>query len=177
MEISTMANDNLLYNARKTVINGKTADNVALLIHDLRVAFATTDDYDLMDCLVYQAGITESTAWRLVKEKKMPQIGTLEKIARACNLRVTLLAMPSPVRCYVGRGAKQYVSAIASAVLQKCGRPALTYCGRPALTYCRREMTLFAANLMLFESGKFIQVRLLKAPQDKPCRARRGLRR
>lgn len=164
-----MANDKFLYNARKTVINGKTGDNVALVIHDLRVAFAAKDDYDLMDCLVYQAGIAESTAWRLVKEKKMPQIGTLEKIARACNLKVTLLAMPSPVRCYVSRDAKQYISAIASAILQKCGRP--------ALTYCESELTLSAANMMLFETGKFIQVRLLKSPQDKPCRAHRGLRR
>lgn len=67
-----MSNDKFLYNARKTVVDSKTRDNVMLLIHDLKVFFDADDDYLLMDLLQYWTGISDATAWRLVKEKKMP---------------------------------------------------------------------------------------------------------
>lgn len=164
-----MANDKFLYNARKTVVDSKTRDNVMLLIHDLKVFFAADDDYLLMDLLKYWTSIADATAWRLVKEKKMPRMGTLQKIAKYCGLRVTLQAMPERVKCFASRDAKQYVRAMTNAALQKSGKK--------ALPHWQSEMTLFKANMALFDTGAFVQVRLLKAPGGKgPCPNKRSRR-
>lgn len=169
MEIAPMSNDKFLYNARKTVVDSKTRDNVMLLIHDLKVFFDADDDYLLMDLLQYWTGISDATAWRLVKEKKMPHMSTLEKIAKRCGLRVTLQATPESGIWYVSRNAKQSVNALTNALMRKGSEAALSY--RP------QEMTLFMANMALFHTGKFVQVRLLRAPGGKASQDQCGLSR
>lgn len=164
-----MSNDKFLYNARKTVVDSKTRDNVRLLIHDLKVFFDADEDYLLMDMLQYWTGISDATAWRLVKEKKMPRMSTLEQIAKHCGLRVTLQAMPEKVKCYASQDAKQYVRAMTNAALQKRGNK--------ALPHSQSEMTLFVANMALFDAGVFMQVRLLKAPGARASQEKCGLSR